>query len=175
MKNIYLVGFMGTGKTAVAKILASKLSKEFVEMDAVIESQEGLEIKDIFAQKGENYFRNLENNLLKKLSKQNNFVVSCGGGVVCNSNNIKLMRQTGFVFCLFASASVIFQRIKNQNNRPLLNVKNPLVKIEELFNARKHCYQKAGERINTDGRSPSEVADFILKLLSDKKAIAEGC
>lgn len=167
MKNIYLVGFMGTGKTTVGKILANKLSKEFVEMDYLIEQKEGQKITDIFKEKGEAYFRKLENDLLLKISSQSDLVVSCGGGLVCNEKNLRLLENTGYVFSLFASPSVIFERVKGSADRPLLNVEDPLGRINELLKLRAPYYQKIGRRIDTDSLSPQTTADSILSLLED--------
>ena len=99
MKNIYLVGFMGTGKTIVGKILAKKLAKEFIEMDTVIEEKEGSEIVDIFAKQGQAYFRSLEKELLGELSKREDVVISCGGGLVCDQGNLKVLKETGGSIC----------------------------------------------------------------------------
>lgn len=167
MKNIYLVGFMGTGKTTVGRILAEKLSKDFVEMDEVIEEKEGKRIKDIFKDHGEPYFRKLENNLLKEIILQSDLVVSCGGGVVCDQSNLKLLQDTGRVFSLFASPAVIFKRVKDSSQRPLLNVEDPLAKINELLQFRQPFYKKAGVEINTDNLSSLQVADYILRLLKN--------
>ncbi|MCF7887026.1 MAG: shikimate kinase [Candidatus Omnitrophica bacterium] len=167
MKNIYLVGFMGTGKTAVGKVLADKLSKRFVEMDQLIEKQENKEIKDIFAENGQDYFRKLENQLLRELSSQSDLVVSCGGGVVCNQDNLDILQNTGYLFSLFASPNSIVERTKGSGHRPLLNVADPLGKIKELLKVRKPFYKKAGIRIDTDNLSVLDVADYILKLLED--------
>ena len=113
MKNIYLVGFMGTGKTVVGEILAKKLAKDFVEMDAFIEAKEGSEVVDIFAKKGEAYFRELEKELLKELSVKKDLVISCGGGLICDSENLNQLKETGVVFALQASVSTIYRRTKN--------------------------------------------------------------
>ncbi|MCF7869986.1 MAG: shikimate kinase [Candidatus Omnitrophica bacterium] len=167
MKNIYLVGFMGTGKTAVGKVLADKLSKRFVEMDQLIEKRENKKIKDIFAENGQDYFRKLENQLLKKLSSQSDLVVSCGGGAVCNQDNLDILQNTGYVFSLSASPNSIFERVKESDHRPLLNGADPLGKIKELLEARKPFYKKAGTRIDTDNLCVLDVADYILNLLEN--------
>ncbi|MCF7916838.1 MAG: shikimate kinase [Candidatus Omnitrophica bacterium] len=167
MKNVYIVGFMGTGKTSVGKILANKLSKEFVEMDEAVEQEAGKKIKDIFAKEGEGYFRKLESNLLQRLSSQSDLVVSCGGGIVCNEDNLKILKNSGYVFALDASAVSIYARIKDSSQRPLLNVENPLEKIKQLLQARESFYARAGKKIKTDNLSAEEVADCILKLLKN--------
>jgi len=166
MKNIYLVGFMGTGKTVVGKVLAEKLSKEFIEMDACIEERETSKIVDIFAQKGEAYFRGLEKVLLGELSKRDNLVVSCGGGLICDTDNLNQLIATGVVFALKASAFTIYQRIKDCSHRPILNVDNPRERIEQLLEKRAFYYAKAQYSIDTDDFSPKEVVDKIIAILN---------
>jgi len=166
MQNIYLVGFMGTGKTAVGKILAKELSKEFVEMDALIEEKEGSEIVDIFANKGEAYFRSLEKALLGELSRREDLVISCGGGLVCDQENLKLLKETGVVFALRASVSTIYQRTKEHTHRPILNVDDPRGKIEQLLAKRAPYYAQAQHSIDTDNLSPEEIADKIITILN---------
>jgi shikimate kinase len=167
MKNIYLVGFMGTGKTSVGKILAEKLKKEFVEMDAIIEQKEGNDIPEIFAQKGERHFRNLERKLLEELAARRDLVVSCGGGLVCDQENLDTLKASGTVFSLSASIPVIYERISQSTHRPLLNVENPLQKIESLLRQRLPYYQKAGHLIDTDEYTPSEIADKIIAIINN--------
>lgn len=166
MKNIYLVGFMGTGKTAVGKILAKSLDKEFVEMDAVIEAREGSEVVDIFAKKGEAYFRKLEKGLLKELSTKKDLVISCGGGLICDQENLKRLKETGVVFALTASVSAIYQRTKEHTHRPILNVEDPQKKIEELLKGRAPYYAQAQHSIDTDNLFPEEIADKIIAILN---------
>ena len=166
MKNIYLVGFMGTGKTTVGKILAARLKRQFIEMDEVIEKEEARPITEIFATKGEPYFRKLESNLLKKISTETDLVVSCGGGLICNKENLKLLKQTGTVFNLTASPETIYERTKKYNHRPLLNVENPTEKIGELIKIRNQYYNKAHHTVGTTGINPDEVADKIIDELN---------
>ncbi|MFA5337703.1 MAG: shikimate kinase [Candidatus Omnitrophota bacterium] len=166
MKNIYLVGFMGTGKTIVGKILAGKLKLKFIEMDDTIEKEEGNPITEIFATKGEQYFRKLETSLLKKISKETNLVVSCGGGLICNEENLRMLKETGTTFNLAAEAKTIYERIKKHSHRPLLNVANPTLKIDELMHKRAQYYEQAHHTINTDEISPDEVADKIIDILN---------
>ncbi len=157
---------MGTGKTIVGQILAKELGKEFVEMDACIEERNSLKIVDIFAQKGEAYFRGLEKILLGELSQKEDLVISCGGGLVCDSDNLKQLKETGAVFALKASVSTIYQRTKGHTHRPILNVDNPPEKIEQLLKKRACCYAQAQYSIDTDDLSPEEVANKIIDILS---------
>ncbi len=165
--NIYLVGFMGSGKTAVGEILAEKLSREFIEMDEIIEQKEGKKIADIFAEEGEQHFRDLETTLLKELSEKNNLIVSCGGGLVCNSENLKILKNTGITISLFASAPEIHRRTKNQTHRPILNVENPLKKINDLLVKRAPYYDQADYKIDTENITPEKVAVKIVEVLKN--------
>lgn len=161
-KNIYLVGFMGTGKTSVGMVLAQRLKREFVEMDAVIEEREKMRIVDIFREKGEKYFRKVEKDVLKDIAQRRSLIVSCGGGVVIDEENIKILKDTGIVFCLNADAYVIYQRVKNEKHRPLLNVDNPLQKIKELLKQRERFYQQAHYQIDAN----CSVDDVVKKIES---------
>jgi shikimate kinase len=165
MKNIYLVGFMGTGKTVVGKLLAERLDKEFIEMDEVVQERQGKEIVDIFAQEGEGVFRKLESELLRELSTACDLVISCGGGLICNEDNLELLKKSGTVFSLMASAATVYERTKKYTHRPLLNVDKPLDKIEKLLAARAPYYSQAHHSIDTDAISPDEAADKIIVLL----------
>lgn len=166
MKNIYLVGFMGVGKTTVGKILAEKLKLRFIEMDDTIEKKENSPITEIFETKGEQYFRQLESSLLKKISKETNLVVACGGGLICNKENLKILKETGTVFNLAAQAKTIYERVKKHKHRPLLNVNNPMLRIDELIQERSQYYKQARHTINTANIAPDEVADKIIDILN---------
>lgn len=167
MKNIYLVGFMGTGKTSAGKLLAEKLGKKFIEMDAVIEETEGKKITDIFASGGENCFRKSEKENLGKISRLTDLVVSCGGGLVCDEDNLETLLNSGIVFCLTADAATIYERTKKHTHRPLLNVAHPRQEIKNLLKKRQDYYNKAHYIIKTDDIAPEEVADKIIVILKN--------
>jgi shikimate kinase len=167
MKNVYIVGFMGSGKSSVGRILAGSLGLEFIEMDDVIEERESQKIADIFANKGEEYFREVENKLLKELSHRENLIISCGGGLACNDNNLKILKDTGVVFTLKASARCIYERVKNKKHRPLLNVDNPLEEIERLLNKRERYYSKAHYIIDTEDLSIEKIVRLITEKLKN--------
>jgi len=167
-RNIYLVGFMGTGKTTVGKILAKKLKKEFVEMDEEIEKKEGRKIVDIFRLFGESYFRKVEKKVLKEIASCSNLVVSCGGGVVVDEENLKILKKTGIIICLKAIPSVIYERTKKTKERPLLNVPDPLKKIKELLARRAPFYAKADYFVDTSTLTPEEVSEEIIKILKNE-------
>ncbi len=169
MNNIYLVGFMGTGKTAVGKELARKKKLQFVDLDGLIELREKRTISDIFAKNGEPYFRKVEKRVLKEVSKEKEFVVACGGGIVLDKENIKIMKETGIIICLTASPQVILKRTSAYRHRPLLNVSNPHKQIELLLKLRAPYYAQADKTIDTSKISIKEVLDKILELLSRKR------
>ena len=122
MGNIYLVGFMGTGKTVVGKEISRLRKQQFIDLDSLIESRQKKEIRHIFSEQGESYFRTLEKQALEEVAAQDGKVVSCGGGIVKDEGNIKLMKQTGAMICLNARPEVILRRTSGHAHRPLLNV-----------------------------------------------------
>jgi shikimate kinase len=169
MKNIYLVGFMATGKTHVGKELAKKKKWHFLDLDELIEFRERRKISDIFAKEGEPYFRRVENKILKEVSKEKKFVVACGGGIVINPENIKIMKETGAIICLSASPEVILKRTLSSGERPLLKVAEPKKQIDLLLKLRAPYYARADKIIDTSRLSVKEVVDKIIKLISKKK------
>ncbi|MBU0502814.1 MAG: shikimate kinase [Candidatus Omnitrophota bacterium] len=165
MKNIYLIGFMGTGKTSVARELAKQKEMTFVDLDDLMEIKEGLAITEIFAQKGETYFRDSEKKILVGVSRNDFQIISCGGGIVMDKDNIALMKNTGIMVCLSARPEVILTRTKNYGHRPLLNVDNPVNKIKELLKERSHFYALADYNIDTSDISLKEVVKKVSELI----------
>jgi shikimate kinase len=162
--NIYLVGFMGTGKSAVGKELAKRKKLQFVDLDGLIELKEKRAIRDIFAVSGETYFRKVEKRVLREVSSQNNLVVACGGGIVLDEGNIALMKKTGTLICLTATPAVILKRTSRCIHRPLLNVKDPKKQIGHLLKLRAPYYAKACKIVDTSKLSVKEVVAMILKI-----------
>lgn len=160
--NIVLVGFMGTGKSAVGRILAERLGRPLVDMDTLIEERQGKPIPRIFDEDGEPHFRALERVLVQELSGRTGLVISAGGGIVLDEGNIADFSRTGLVACLSACAEQILARVKNDANRPLLAVADKLGKIRELLSARKSFYDAVPFQVDTNGKSPAEVADAVL-------------
>ena len=169
MQNVYLVGFMATGKTAAGQELARQMKWRFVDLDALIELKEGRRITDIFARDGEPYFRRLEKKVLKEVSAEKRFVVACGGGIVLDKENIRLMRDTGVIICLTASPGVILERVFKDTHRPLLNVSDPQKQIELLLKLRAPFYALADKSIDTSGLSVKEVVQQVFKFISKTK------
>ena len=161
--NIALIGFMGTGKTAVGQLLAQKLNRKFVELDLLIEQRAGKSIPDIFQQDGEIAFRDLEIELTKKIAGEKNLVIACGGGIVLNKINIDRLRESARIVYLTASPGVILKRVSNEpEQRPLLEVDNPALTIRELLRFRKPFYERATDiKINTSKLDIDFVAEKI--------------
>lgn len=164
--NIYLVGFMGTGKSSVGEALAKRQNKEFIDLDLLIELKEGRKIFDVFAQEGEAYFRGIETKILRRVSLKSGVVVACGGGIVIIEDNIRIMKESGRIFCLTAEPKVILKRTKDSCRRPLLNVSDPKRQIELLLEKRAPYYKLADEIIDTSNNSISEIVEKIIKIIS---------
>ena len=167
--NIYLVGFMGTGKTSVGRQLAKEKGWNFVDLDELIELKEQRRIVDIFAKEGEPYFRKIEKKILKQVSAQKKFVVACGGGVVLDKANIKVMKKSGVMVCLCATCEAILKRVSASTHRPILNVAKPKERIELLLKMRAPYYMQADITVDTSHSSIKQVAAKISKILVVKK------
>lgn len=162
MSNIFLIGFMGTGKSTIAEALKRKYDMQIVDMDAEIEKEQQMAISDIFATKGEEYFRDLETQLIKDLQKKDNVVVSCGGGAVLREENVTEMRKSGKVVLLNATPETILQRVKNSHNRPLLEGNKNVDFIRELMSKREDKYNSAADvTVSVDNRAVGEIADEV--------------
>ena len=164
-KNIIITGFMGTGKSVVAKELARKLKMEFIDMDQIIEEGLGISIADIFARYGEKCFREQENKLVKELSQKENRVIATGGGTLLSSDNARMLGQAGEIICLYADSQTIYNRVKRKNDRPLLKGENILNKINLLLEERKKIYDNIKWKINTTNFTTQEVVEKIINLL----------
>lgn len=159
--NIALIGFMGTGKTSVGRLVAESLSFEFLDTDELIQSRSGRSITDIFAKDGEPAFRELERQVVQELSSRTKTVISTGGGLPTNAGNLAALKQFCLVVCLWAAPEKIWDRVRHQSHRPLLHDANPRQKIRDLLAARAPFYRQADVLINTDLRSTREVAQQI--------------
>jgi len=164
-KNIVLVGFMGTGKTTVAKALARKLRMHYVSTDALIEKREGMTIADIFSQKGEGHFRDIEAKVAAEAAGSSGAVIDTGGGIVMRNENIAALRKNGIVVCLEAGPADILERTARAAHRPLLNVEDPKKAVEELLKARAAHYGKADHRVDTSALSVDEVVKKIVEIV----------
>jgi shikimate kinase len=160
--NLALVGFMGTGKTSVGRLVADLLRFEFLDTDDLIQSRTGRTIADIFAKDGEPVFRALERQVVGELGTHTKTVIATGGGLPTNGENLAALKTHALVICLWASEGKIWERVRNQSHRPLLHDPDPQKKIKELLKIRAPFYQQADVLINTDQRSAREVAQQIV-------------
>lgn len=163
-RNIVLVGFMGTGKTAVAKALAEKLDMRYVSVDDLIEKREKMAIKDIFDKEGEPYFRKVEKEVVFDLSGTSGRVIDSGGGVVLDEENMNNLKNSGIVICLWAEPETIHERTRRNSHRPLLNVKDPLGRIKKMLEDRSPFYNGADFHIRTDGLAVEQVVKKIERI-----------
>lgn len=159
-KNIILTGMMGSGKTSVGLELAKILECDFFDLDEIIEKKYG-KITQIFKDKGENYFREIETSELKNFKNNGAFVLSTGGGAVLKEENLEILKSLGEVFYLSADAQTIYDRVKEQTQRPLLNTKDPKKTIEDILSSRLEKYKKSGEKIVTDNKNIEQIAREI--------------
>ena len=160
--NLALIGFMGTGKTTVGRLVADLLHFEFVDTDELIQQHTGRAITDIFAQDGEPAFRALEKQVGQELAGHKRLVNSTGGGYPAEPGNLAGLKAHSLVVCLWAAPEKIWERVRHQSHRPLLQHPDPLARIRELLALREPFYKNADVLVNTDLRSVREVAQQIV-------------
>ncbi len=165
--NLYLIGFMGSGKSAAAGFLNRNYNMPLIEMDQEIEKNEGMPPAEIFAEKGEEYFRDLETRLLGRLQKASGIVVSCGGGVPMRPENVEMMKNSGKIVLLTASPETILERVSRNNDRPVLAGRKTISGIRELMEKRRPAYEAAADLVvENDKESLEEVCRRILEVFS---------
>jgi shikimate kinase len=161
MKNIVLIGFMGTGKTTIATKLANSLNMRYVSTDDLIEKREKRTINEIFTKSGEDYFRDAESEVVKELSAKEGLVIDAGGGIVIREENLPNLKSNGVVICLTADEEAIMERTKRYRHRPLLNVEDPKRRIRELLAKRAPLYASADYTIDTSKCTIDQVVEKI--------------
>lgn len=173
-KLIYLTGFMGSGKTTIGNILAEKLDYDFIDLDILIEKNEGRTISDIFKEFGEPYFRRLERENLCEVSDSQSRIVSLGGGALMNEENQRFVKSKGILIYLRVTPEEIYKRIKDCTDRPLLKKDDKTLfsedefinKISPLFEKREPGYMTANFIIDTVGKNPEKIAEEVISLIS---------
>lgn len=165
--NIVLIGYMGSGKSTIGKYMSNKYKYDFIDTDMLIEESEGMKISEIFATKGEEYFRQLETDTISKLvDRLHNTIISTGGGLPIRKNNADILKLLGNVIYLDSNADTIYNRVKGGTNRPILNCENPYKKICEMLIKRGPCYEYASDvKVNVDTDNIDKVVDKILDCL----------
>lgn len=162
--NIVLCGFMGCGKSTVGRLLAERLNLQFCDTDVVIEEREGAAISTVFAEKGEEYFRDVERSVIRELSEQNGLVIATGGGAVLSLENAENLRKTGFVVFLEIGPETVLKRLESDTTRPLLMRENKETAVRELLAIRTPLYSAAGHCTVNAETDPETVAEKIIEL-----------
>ncbi len=172
MKNLVLVGFMGSGKTSAGQRAAQRLGMKFVDMDDMIERRHGQTISQIFEKKGEAFFRQQERALVREYSNGQDRVIATGGGVVLDPNNLRDFSRTGVVICCWVDANVAHERTKNAKHRPLLEAGGDrLTQIEALLRQRELLYNAIPIRIDTSTMSVDQQADEIVRIYKEQTGL----
>jgi len=169
MVNIVLTGFMGAGKSAVGRRLAERLGMSMVDTDDIIEKEAGMRITEIFQRFGEERFRELEREVVKKVSRLDNHVIITGGGVVLNKENMADLRRKGVIIHLHADPEVIYNRVRGESHRPLLQVKDSMKRIRELLEYRAPFYADNDMEVDTTSLTVEEAVDEIVKRIEGKR------
>jgi shikimate kinase len=161
--NLYLVGFMGTGKTTVGRTVAHRLGFAFLDSDQEIERQQRKTVADIFAQDGEPAFRAMEREFIERGHPSERTVISCGGGLVVQPGMLEILKTKGVVICLHASIETILARTARQKNRPLLEVDDPEARVRALYGQREPIYKRSGTVILTDSRPLLDIVAHAIR------------
>ncbi len=163
-QNIALIGFMAVGKSVVGRKLAQRLKRRFVDLDKTIEKCEGIKVREIFENKGEPYFRQVETKALASVLRENGQVISTGGGVVLSEDNLRLLRDRSLIVCLSADVDTIVRRAGSRQQRPLLMATDKAQRINELLEQRQKYYADAHIEIDTSNLTVDEVVEKIIAL-----------
>lgn len=161
--NLILIGFMGTGKTSIGKLLATKLGRGFIDLDQKIERDTGMSIPKIFEVHGEKYFRELEKSAVRETCAKKNLVIATGGGTVKDSENFRLLKNSGVIICLTCEPEEIFNRTVRRGERPILDGAGDerLATIKKLLAEREKFYSKADYTVDTTDWSPMQIMNDI--------------
>ena len=162
--NLYLVGFMGTGKTSVSRILSARLNHRWLDSDHEIERLQGRSITEIFATEGEAAFRDMERDFIQHGHPAERTVVACGGGLVVQPGMLAELKNRGVIICLHATVETILRRTSGNRSRPLLDVEDPEKRIRELYAVRDPIYRQSGSIILTDNRPQIEIVQHVLRV-----------
>lgn len=160
-QSIALIGFMATGKSTIGPLLAQELEFELIDTDALVEAEIGMSVADIFSQLGEEAFRDAEHQALKKALSVGSRVISTGGGMILFKRNRKLLADQGFVVSLSAQPETIYQRVKDDDTRPLLKCQDPLLRIRQMLAERQHYYDACDFKISTENWSAEDCCQKI--------------
>jgi shikimate kinase len=169
----YLTGFMAAGKSTIGPILANTLGWIFFDLDKEVEKQEEMKVVEIFEVKGENYFRKTESSLLKKLSENNEAIISLGGGAISSDENFKVIKSSGKIIYLKSSPEMAYKRLRFKRDRPAFIFEGEEIpskeqfidRINKLLDARKKYYEQADFVIDTDNQTVGKTVDILAKYI----------
>lgn len=168
-RNVYLVGLMGAGKTTIGRSLAKRLALEFVDTDREIEARTGVSIPTVFEIEGEEGFRKREAQVIEDLAQLSGRVVATGGGIVLREENRINLKASGFVVYLNVPAHTLWERTRNDRNRPLLQVADPLLRLRELFSQRDPFYREVADLVVDGGRGSAQgVLQLLIKEVGER-------
>lgn len=162
--NLYLVGFMGTGKSTVGRGVARRIGFRLLDSDHEIERMQGRAIPEIFAQDGEPAFRVMERQFIETGHPAERTIVACGGGLVVQPGMLALLQSKGVVVCLHASLETVLERTQRHRNRPLLEVEDPMARIRQLYAQREAIYKRSGSLVLTDGRPLNDIIAHVTRV-----------
>ncbi len=168
--NIVLIGFMGSGKSSVSKLLAESLRRKLYSTDSMIENRTKKTIQEIFNSKGEKHFRKLERSVIKELSSKKNAIIDCGGGIILQQANINDLKRNGCVFYLKAGPAFLYKMVQKKKNRPLLAVEDPFKVIKRILLDRKEQYEQADFTVRSENRTIKQMCEKII-LIAKKEGI----
>ncbi|MGQ9525428.1 MAG: shikimate kinase [Armatimonadota bacterium] len=175
MRNLVLVGFMGTGKSEIGRAVAERVGRPFMDTDAIVEARDGRPISLIFEESGEEYFRDLESAAVAEAASQTGVVIATGGGALGRSKNVEALKATGVLVCLTARPEVIIHRVRGQGvDRPLLRCGDPLGRIRSLLAARAEDYAKAHAQVDTSDLTVEEAVEAVLRVWCALEESAEA-
>ena len=165
--NVILTGFMGTGKTSLGKLLATRLGRPFIDIDKKIEDENRMSIPKIFEQYGEEHFRALKKAAVKELSERRGLIIATGGGTIKDEENLNLLKNSGVMICLTTEPEEIFNRTARRGERPVLDGggNERLETIKKLLAERKKFYDRADYQVDTTNWSPIQIIDDICRYL----------
>lgn len=162
--NLYLVGFMGTGKSTVGRGVARRIGFRLLDSDHEIERIQGCSIPEIFTRDGEAAFRAMEREFIEGGHPAERMIVACGGGLVVQPGMLALLQSKGVVICLHASLGTVLERTQRHRNRPLLEVEDPMARIRELYAQREAIYKRSGSLVLTDGRPLNDIVAHVIRV-----------
>ena len=164
-KNLFFIGFMGCGKSTMARLFSERIDSELIEMDETIVAEAGMSINEIFEKYGETYFRDLESQLIERIMQKGGAVVSCGGGAVLREENVNNMKKNGKIVYFAATPETIFERVRHSTKRPLLNGNMNIEYISQLMEKRLPLYENAADiTICVDGKSKQEIVEELMQI-----------